>query len=383
MIWIALAAMTGLAMAMVLWPLAFRRRDGVEVGGAGAKGNRAVIEENRAVIEENREAAFYRAQLAEIARDVERGQLPADEAASARAEAGRRLIAVAESRPQAVAPGALWRRRFAALVIFVAVPAVGLAVYIKVGQPELPDAPLAQRQVERNSSNAVEAAVAKVEAHLMKEPGDRRGWEVLAPVYMKLGRFDDAAGAYRRTIALGDQDPATHAELGQALVAMANGVVTAEAHGEFEQAPDLAMSKFYLAVAAEQDGKTDEAKAAYKALEPQAKGQEPWMLGLRARLDAMNGGGPPLANSAPPLPEAAAPNPGAFAPDQQKMIETMVQGLADRLAKQGGSSEEWGRLIRAYSVLHEQDKARDALASARKALGQNADIDALAKELGI
>ena len=51
------------------------------------------------------------------------------------------------------------------------------------------------------------------------------------------------------------------------------------------------------------------------------------------------------------------------------MIETMVQGLADRLAKQGGSAEEWGRLIRAYSVLHEQDKARDALASARKALG--------------
>jgi cytochrome c-type biogenesis protein CcmH len=272
--------------------------------------------------------------------------------------------------------GALWRRRLAAVVIFAVVPAVGLAVYLKIGQPELPDAPLAQRKVERNSTSVVEAAVAKVEAHLMKEPNDRQGWEVLAPVYMKLGRFDDAAGAYRRVIALGDDSPALHAELGQALVAMSKGVVTAEAHAEFDKAPDLAMSKFYIAIGAEQDGKIDDAKAAYKALEPLATGNEPWMLGLHARLAALNGGGAAVA-------QGDAPSQDSFSPDQKQMIEKMVQGLADRLAKQGGSSEEWGRLIRAYSVLHEQDKARDALASARKALGQNAEIDALAKELGI
>ncbi len=133
------------------------------------------------------------------------------------------------------------------------------------------------------------------------------------------------------------------------------------------------MAKFYLAVAAEQDGKTDEAKAAYKALEPQANGNAPWMIGLRARLEALNGGG-----AAP-----TAQGPEAFSPDQKQMIQTMVQGLADRLAQKGGNPEEWARLIRAYTVLHEQDKARDALASARKALGDNADIDALAKELGI
>ncbi len=221
MIWIALAAMTGLAIIMVLWPLAFRAR--------GVQG------EDPAGVEDNREAAFYRAQLAEIARDVERGQLPADEAASARAEAARRLLAVGEIGAPTASTGALWRRRFAALAMFAAVPAVGLAVYMKVGEPELPDSPLAGRTVERNSAGAVEAAVAKVEAHLMKEPGDRRGWEVLAPVYMKLGRFDDAAGAFRRVVALGDDSPAVHAELGQALVAMGKGVVTAEAAGRIRQ----------------------------------------------------------------------------------------------------------------------------------------------------
>ena len=358
MIWLALAVMTGLAMGFVLWPLAFRARETADDG---------------------REAAFYRAQLAEIARDVERGLLPAEEAASARAEAARRLLAVSENRPQAAATGALWRRRAAALVVFATVPAVALAVYIKVGQPDMPDAPLAGRVPDPGSTRMIEAAVAKIEAHLMKAPDDRRGWEVLAPVYMRLGRYDDAAGAYRRVIALGDDSPAAHAELGQSLVAMANGVVTTEANDEFEKARDLPMAKFYLAVAAEQDGKIEEAKAAYEALKPLAKGDAPWMLGLRARLDALNGGAGPGAS----MDKGEAQGADAFSPDQKQMITTMVQGLADRLAKQGGSAEEWGRLIRAYSVLHEPDKARDALASARKALGANADIDALAKELGI
>jgi len=204
----------------------------------------------------------------------------------------------------------------------------------------------------------------------MKTPDDLRGWEVLAPVYMRMGRFPDAVGAYRQAIRLGDNTPQARAALGEALVAMSDGVVTADARAEFDKAGDTPKAKFYLALAAEQDGKTDEAKKAYEALAPLAKGEAPWMLGLRAHLAALNGGAA--------APQAAAP---AFSPDQRKMIEGMVQKLADRLAKQGGSAEEWGRLIRAYSVLHETDKAQEALASARKALGPNADIDALAREL--
>ena len=352
MLWIALAVMTGLAMGFVLWPLGFRARE-------------------RAA--ESREADFYRAQLDEIARDVERGQLPPDEAASARTEAARRLLAASDKLTQAKPASALWRRRAAAVVVFVVLPLVALGVYARVGQPDLPDEPLAARRMDLNAPGAIEAAVSKIEAHLMKEPGDMRGWEVLAPVYMRLGRFADAAGAYRQAIRLGDDSPQARAALGEALVAMADGVVTADARAEFDKAADTPKAKFYLALAAEQDGKKDEAKKAYEALAPLAKGDAPWMLGLRAHLAALNGG---AATAAPQT--ASAP---AFPPEQLKMIKGMVQGLAGRLAKQGGSAEEWARLIRAYSVLHEPDKAREALASARKALGANADIDALAREL--
>ena len=349
MLWVALAVMTGLAIAFVLWPLAFRAREGVD---------------------ERREADFYRAQLHEIARDVERGQLPEAEAASARTEAARRLLAASDGDRAPAPGGGLWRRRLAAAAAFVVVPAVALVAYGRVGQPDLPDAPLSQRKLDPKAPGVIEAALAKIEAHLMKTPDDRQGWEVVAPIYMHMGRFADAAGAYRERLRLGDDTPAVHADLGEALVAMSDGVVTANARAEFEKAPDLPKAKFYLALAAEQDGKSEEAKADYKALAPQATGAAPWMLGLREHLAALTG--------AAPQQEGAPPT---FSGEQRQMIEGMVQGLADRLGKQGGNAEEWGRLIRAYSVLQEPEKARDALASARKALGPNTDIDALAREL--
>ncbi len=37
--------------------------------------------------------------------------------------------------------------------------------------------------------------MAQVETHLEANPTDGRGWEVLAPVLVKLGRYDDAVRA--------------------------------------------------------------------------------------------------------------------------------------------------------------------------------------------
>ena len=365
MLWLALAVMTGLAVLIALWPLAFRR-------GPAADGAR--------------EAAFYRAQLAEIGRDVERGLLMESEAAAARTEAGRRLIAVSEETGGVALRGGLFRRRAAALAILVVTPLISIGLYSLIGQPRLADEPLAARKADPNSPMAMEAAIAKIEAHLMASPGDTRGWEVLAPVYMRLGRFQDAAGAYRRLLALEGDKPILHADLGEALVAMSDGVVTTDAREQFDEAlkdsSGMPMARFYLGLAAEQDGKLDQAKAIYKDIAPQASGRAAWMIGLRSRLAALEGAGPAGQLAAAEAPKAAAEAP-SFTPEQRQMIQGMVQGLATRLAQNGGSAEEWARLIRAYSVLQETDKAKDALASARKALGSNADIDALARELGI
>ncbi len=360
MLWFVLAGMTGLAVLCALWPLAFRGK-----GGAGAAS----------------EAVFYKAQLAEIERDVERGQLPAEEAAAARAEAARRLIA-ASAAPPAVLGGAEspTPRRIAAALILIAVPLIALAFYAALGRPDVPDAPLAGRAADVKSAEGLEAAIAHIEAHLAASPDDGRGWAVIAPVYMRLGRFDDAVNAFREALRLKGESAAMRADYGEALVGAAGGVVTADARAAFDKAlaeqPGLPAARFYLGLAAEQDGDKPKAIEIYQGLLGAAPAGAPWAPALEARLAALKGG-------------ALAPSPSSAPADdaQAAMIRGMVERLATRLAQKGGDALEWQRLIRAYSVLHEPDKARDALAAARKALAADAqagrELDALAQELGL
>ncbi|THD44149.1 MAG: c-type cytochrome biogenesis protein CcmI [Bradyrhizobium sp.] len=364
MLWAALAGMTALAALVALWPLVFGPRS---------------------VATASSETAFYKAQLDEIERDVARGQLPPDEAAGARAETARRLIAVSDASATQASPDAPRARWIAAVVIALAAPIIAFGLYLLIGRPNLPDAPLAGRPAAVGSATSPEAALAQVERRLAASPDDARGWAVVAPVYMRLERFDAAVNAYAQLLRINGEDAQTRADYGEALVGSAGGVVTADARVAFDQAltekPGLPIARYYLGLAAEQEGDAPRAIAAYRALLADAAPNAPWAPVLRARLAGLETPG-----------AAAAPTPAAgVAPaDQQAMIEGMVARLAARLADKGGDASEWARLIRAYSVLHEMDKAKEALASARKALANDAtadqelrEIDALARELGI
>ena len=116
----------------------------------------------------------------------------------------------------------------------------------------------------------IEAAVAAVEARLIAKPDDGKGWAVIAPVYMRLERYADAAQAYAQALRLLGEDTLRRAAYGEALVAAAGGVVTGEAREAFERAvaeqPGQPQARFYLALAAEQDGKKAEAMRAYEQI---------------------------------------------------------------------------------------------------------------------
>ena len=62
--------------------------------------------------------------------------------------------------------------------------------------------------------------MAQVEAHLESNPDDGRGWEVVAPVYLRLGRFEDAVKARRNALRLIGANADREADLGEALIAM-------------------------------------------------------------------------------------------------------------------------------------------------------------------
>jgi cytochrome c-type biogenesis protein CcmH len=359
MVWFVLAGMAACVVLAALWPLLRPPRN--------AKADPAA-----------NEAAFYKAQLEEIRRDVERGLLPQGEAESARAEAARRLIASA-SEPTGATPPARRTRLAAAVLIAVGLPAIAFSLYGRLGQPMLPDEPLASRKVAPQSNGEIEAAVAAIEARLTTKPDDGRGWAVIAPVYMRLERYAEAAHAYTEALRILGEDPLRRAAYGEALVAAAGGVVTDEARQAFDRAltdhPGQPQARYYLALAAEQEGKKADAIRDYQSLLADSAPDAPWRTMVNAHLAALNGA-PAPATAAAAIPES-----------QRPMIEGMVSKLATRLASTGGGVDEWSRLIRAYTVLHEADKAKAALVDAHKALASDASavasLDALARNLGL
>ena len=360
MVWFTMAGLAALAVLAAIWPLL-----------------RASSPEARRDPRQS-DAAFYSAQIEELQRDVERGLLPPGEASNARAEAARRLLAVRSAKGKS--DGRRVSAPWVAGIIAVIVPLVAFSLYLPLGRPSLADEPLASRS-RAVANEDVAAAVAGVEAHLVAKPDDGKGWAVLAPVYMRLNRYDDAAHAYSEALRLLGDDPARRAAYGEALVAGAGGVVIGKARAEFEKVvakdPGIPEARFYLALASEQDGKKDEAIKAYETLLATAPADAPWVGIVKARLDAAKGDG----SSKTPGSEVSGLS------GQNAMIEGMVNRLATRLADRGGDVNEWGRLIRAYTVLHQDDKAKAALAEARKALGQDsasiAQLDQLAHQIGL
>jgi cytochrome c-type biogenesis protein CcmH len=120
------------------------------------------------------------------------------------------------------------------------------------------------------------------------------------------------------------------------------------------------------------------------------------LQGLETEAAATAGSGSRAATPAPPAAAVAPPGPDAgqvaaaaqMAPgERNNMIEGMVARLAQRMAENGSDVDGWLRLIKAYTVLGERDKALTAAASARTALAGNSDnlrrIGELTKELGL
>ncbi|MFG1297277.1 c-type cytochrome biogenesis protein CcmI [Xanthobacter variabilis] len=373
------AIMTALAALAVLWPLSRSRT---------LKGEREA------------DLAVYRDQLAEIDRDRESGRLPPEQAEAARTEVARRMIAAdaARAAESSAAQGNAGRRRTAAVMALVLVPLFGAGLYIYLGTPDLPGAPLAERMEGPADRGDVAILVRKVEEHLAQNPNDGAGYEVLAPIYLRLGRLDDAARAYAQAIRVLGPTALRYSALGEVLTMQANGIVTAEALKAFQESvkldPTEPRASYFLGLAAEQDGRDADAAAIWKAMLERTPADAPYLPLLKKALARVEGG----VNGAPamrPPAAAAAPGPSASdvanaasmsADDRSTMIRGMVQRLQDRLTASPNDLEGWLRLARAYKVLGDGEKVKEALASARTAFAGNADalarIDAAAKDLG-
>ncbi len=349
-LWFVFALMTVAAIFAVLWPLSR--------GARPAEGGT--------------EAAVYADQLAEIDRDVAAGLIGAPEAEAARIEISRRLLAAADSGRTAPAQSNLRLRRASAILALIALPVAAATFYLSLGSPQLGDFPLAERSRVADANQPLDNLVAQVEAHLEKNPTDGRGWNVLAPVLARLGRYDEAIRAFRNSITYNGDSAERRSDLGEALIGSAGGVVTTEAKAEFERAVAQnavdPKANYFLGLAAEQDGRQADAASIWRAMLEKAPAEAPWRPLVQAALVRV--GGPEMPALSNDTMDAAK---DMTETDRGAMIRGMVDRLATRLKQNGDDVEGWLRLVKAYMVMGERDKAASAVIDARQAVASDAE----------
>lgn len=341
----------------------------------------------------------YRDQLREVDRDLERGVIQPEDAQRLRTEIGRKVLdadkRLSLARPTAAHGGGL-------VVAGVLVILLGgtFVLYLREGVPGAPDMPIAERfaaaeAAYRNRPTQAQAEAAtparpaadpdqldpdylalmeQLRAAVARNPQDRQGLSLLVTNEMRLGNLPAAREAAEQLIALqGDDADATDLmRLSSLMIEAAGGVITPEAEAVLVRAlqadPDQPQARYLLGVLQIQNGRPDRGFTLWRRLLEEGPANAPWIPAIRAAIDdlawlAGEAGyvaPEPAAMPTLPGPDAATLEAAEDLPEAERaqMIQGMVAGLQSRLANEGGTPEEWARLIRALSVLGQDTDAR-------------------------
>ena len=237
---------------------------------------------------------------------------------------------------------------------------IGAGIYLLVGQPRLALRE-ARGAADRDPNGLAPMLIKRVRAN----PDDAQAWIYLARIYVSAGDADQAAGALGRAVLAsrkqGRESPELDTAYGELMVRAAGGQVPDGAVAAFTAAlaadPKNAPARYYLGMAAAQKGDRAGAQRYWQTLLDEVPANTPLHSELVDRLASIGAAPPAVAGA-------------GGAPD----INAMVSGLAARLKANPNDPAGWLRLIRAYSVLGETDKAKAALATARKSVGADASV---------
>lgn len=235
--------------------------------------------------------AVYTDQLAEIDRDVARGVLSEADADAARIEVSRRLLAAADSGDEETISRPALRSRPALWAVVLVLPLLALGFYLPFGSPGLPGQPYFERLQQPLDQLPVEGLVARLEQRLKEVPDDARGWRLIAPVYLQLGRYEEAINAFGRIMQIEGRDADALAGLGEALTLSGDGMVPPPARRAFEAAlevdPTHPRARFYLGLSQAQAGRFAEALAIWQALLADAPENAPWRPAVEQQVRAV------------------------------------------------------------------------------------------------
>lgn len=369
----------------------------------------------------------YRDQLADVKRDKERGVLTEEDAERAMTEISRRILA-ADSAMQvehAAAQSSSLLRYGVIAGLGVVLVGGSFLLYRDLGAPGYGDLSLSSRieqayiaRKTRPSQDSAEASlngasiapdapadyldlVEKLRLAVAQRPDDLQGANLLATHEMRLGNAVAAHKAFSQVLRIKGEDAsgedyATYADM---LVIAAGGYVSPQAEGALVAAlkrdPESGIARYYSGLMMMQVGRPDVAFRAWATLLQDSPDDAAWVAPIRAQIEdlAFRAG---VDYELPPLkePELAGPTSEDIenasemsAAERQEMIKGMVARLSDRLANEGGSAEEWARLIGALGVLGDADRAALIWQNAKDVFADRPkDLDVIrktARDLGI
>jgi cytochrome c-type biogenesis protein CcmH len=175
-----------------------------------------------------------------------------------------------------------------ALTLLAAVPLVSLGIYLSLGNPQSPDAPLAPRLAGSLEELPPGAVMAKLEQRLRAAPDDATGWLLMARLRMTIEDYAKAADAWQRVLDIERDNGEAMVGLAQALIEQDGGIVSAAAVGLLDAAlarePENFAARFWRAEAHDQLGETAKAKILWRQMRVGLPDNMPLALMLDKRL---------------------------------------------------------------------------------------------------
>jgi cytochrome c-type biogenesis protein CcmH len=376
--WIVVAALAALAAIYL---------------GLSLRARRAALDEAPAAYD----LRVYRDQLREVEKDLARGVISEEDAERLRTEVSRRIL-VADAALQggdAEADLDKGAPRILAGVIAMALIGGSFGLYLWLGAPGYGDLGLERRialaedaRMSRPNQAAAEASlpayapppdaspdyialVEQLRNTVAERSGDLQGQLLLARNEANLGNFRAAARAQEEVVRIkGPQaDANDYADLADMLVLAAGGYVSPEAEAAVQQAlaidPSNGTARYYLGLMQAQTGRPDRAFRLWDQMLRIGPPDAPWIAPILAQIDdiawraGVNGYEAPTPGGMRGPTAADIEAAGDMSPaDRVAMIESMVSGLSDRLATEGGTPSEWAQLIGALGVLERSADAR-------------------------
>lgn len=385
--WITVCLLLAIVAFFVLWPLVTSR-----IAATSPEGTKDV--------------QVYRDQLREVDREVELGRLAAADAEQVRLEISRRLLEADARQKEAIAPGRRGFSQATALAAGLFIGIASLGIYLQLGAPNIPDQPLAERLAARDAAIAARPSQEEVEQQrgdnndqassadpayldLIEElrqavaarPNDVQGLEFLATHEANLGNFGAAWRAKARAIeqkgaaAIGKD----YTDLSELMIVAAGGYVSPKAQSALavalQKTPRDPRARYYTGLALAQNGRPDLTRNIWEDLLREGPEDASWVQAIKVQLPELLrlSGTSDDENLSGPNTEDIENAKDLSDQDRNAMIRGMVEQLSDRLATEGGSPDEWARLIRALGVLGELPRARAIWIEAKDVFAEDPD----------